>query len=165
MPLLAVNNLRTYFHTRGGVHRAVDGVSFALEKGETVGIVGESGSGKSVTCYSLMGLVPQPPGRIEGGSALFAGVDLLRCPPPVARSIRGKRIAMIFQDPMTSLNPYLRVSAQLIEPLVIHERISRAAALRRGVEMLEAVGLNDAATRIHHYPHEFSGGMRPTSAP
>ncbi|HUJ42130.1 MAG TPA: ABC transporter ATP-binding protein [Opitutaceae bacterium] len=160
MPLLAVNDLRTFFHTRGGVYRAVDGISFALEKGETVGIVGESGSGKSVTCYSIMGLVPQPPGRIESGSAIFGGVDLLRCPAAVARSIRGKRIAMIFQDPMTSLNPYLRVSEQLIEPLIIHENASRAAAGRRAVDMLEAVGLNDAARRINHYPHEFSGGMR-----
>jgi oligopeptide transport system ATP-binding protein len=160
VPLLAVNDLRTHFHTRSGVYRAVDGVSFALEKGETVGIVGESGSGKSVTCYSIMGLVPQPPGRIESGSAIFDGVDLLRCPPAMARAIRGKRIAMIFQDPMTSLNPYLRVSEQLIEPLIIHEKTSKAAALRRGLAMLEAVGLNDAAKRIHHYPHEFSGGMR-----
>ena len=160
MPLLAVNDLRTYFHTRNGVHRAVDGVSFTLEKGETVGIVGESGSGKSVTCYSLMGLVPQPPGRIESGTAMFDGTDLLRCPPRVARSIRGRRLAMIFQDPMTSLNPYLRISEQLIEPLLIHEKISKAAALQRGQEMLEAVGINDAAKRLHHYPHEFSGGMR-----
>jgi oligopeptide transport system ATP-binding protein len=160
VPLLAVNDLRTYFHTRNGVHRAVDGVSFALEKGETVGIVGESGSGKSVICYSIMGLVPQPPGRIESGTAMFDGIDLLRCPPRVARSIRGRRLAMIFQDPMTSLNPYLRISEQLIEPLIIHEKISKTAALRRGQEMLEAVGINDAAKRLHHYPHEFSGGMR-----
>ncbi|HUL53855.1 MAG TPA: ABC transporter ATP-binding protein [Opitutaceae bacterium] len=160
MPLLAVNDLRTYFHTRSGVHRAVDGISFAVEQGETVGIVGESGSGKSVACYSIMGLVPQPPGRIESGSAIFGGIDLLRCPAAVARSLRGKRIAMIFQDPMTSLNPYLRVSEQLIEPLLIHENASRAAARRRALAMLEAVGLNDAAARIDHYPHEFSGGMR-----
>ncbi len=160
MPLLEVTNLRTSFHTRTGIHRAVDGVSFSLEAGETLGIVGESGSGKSVTCYSLMGLVAQPPGRIEDGSAVFAGTDLLRCPPAVARSIRGKRIAMVFQDPMTSLNPYVRISTQLIEPLLIHEKISKAAALQRGREMLEAVGINDAARRLHHYPHEFSGGMR-----
>jgi oligopeptide transport system ATP-binding protein len=160
MPLLDVENLRTYFHTRNGVYRAVDGVSFSLEKGETLGIVGESGSGKSVTCYSLMGLVPQPPGRIESGRALFDGVDLLHCSPREARAIRGKRISMIFQDPMTSLNPYLRVSEQLIEPLLIHENITRREALRRGLEMLEAVGINDAAKRLHHYPHEFSGGMR-----
>jgi len=160
MPLLSVKDLRTYFHTRNGIYRAVDGVSFDLERGETLGIVGESGSGKSVTCYSIMGLIPQPPGRIESGTAVFAGVDLLHCTPREARSIRGKRVAMIFQDPMTSLNPYLRISAQLIEPLLIHEKISRRDALKRGLEVLEAVGINDAARRIQCYPHEFSGGMR-----
>ena len=160
MPLLEVTDLRTSFHTRSGVYRAVDGVSFSLAKGETLGLVGESGSGKSVTCYSLMGLVPQPPGRIEGGTAMFDGIDLLHCAPAQARQIRGKRIAMIFQDPMTSLNPYLRISEQLVEPLLIHEKISKADALGRGLAMLEAVGINDAAKRIHSYPHEFSGGMR-----
>ncbi len=160
MPLLSVSDLRTYFYTRNGVYRAVDGVSFDLERGETLGIVGESGSGKSVTCYSIMGLIPQPPGRIESGTAAFDGVDLLHCTPAQARSIRGKRVAMIFQDPMTSLNPYLRISDQLIEPLLIHEKISKADALRRGLAMLEAVGINDAARRINLYPHEFSGGMR-----
>jgi oligopeptide transport system ATP-binding protein len=160
MSLLEVTDLRTTFHTRSGVYRAVDGVSFSLEKGETLGIVGESGSGKSVTCYSLLGLVPQPPGRIESGTARFDGVDLLRCPPAQLRAIRGKRIAMIFQDPMTSLNPFLRISEQLIEPLLIHEKISKTAALARGLAMLEAVGINDAAERLHSYPHEFSGGMR-----
>jgi oligopeptide transport system ATP-binding protein len=160
MPLLDVTDLRTSFHTRNGVYRAVDGVSFALERGETLGIVGESGSGKSVTCYSLMGLVPQPPGRIEGGRALFDGTDLLKAPPDRLRAIRGKRIAMIFQDPMTSLNPYTRISDQLIEPLLIHEEISKADALQRGLAMLEAVGINDATRRLHQYPHEFSGGMR-----
>jgi oligopeptide transport system ATP-binding protein len=160
MPLLTVTDLRTHFHTRNGVYRAVDGVSFAVERGETLGIVGESGSGKSVTCYSIMGLIPQPPGRIESGAAMFDGVDLLRCSPKAARSIRGKRVSMIFQDPMTSLNPYLRVSEQLIEPLLIHEQLSRKEALGRALEMMEAVGINDAARRIHFYPHEFSGGMR-----
>ena len=158
--LLSVKDLRTYFHTRGGVYRAVDGVSFDLQRGETLGIVGESGSGKSVTCYSLMGLVPQPPGRIEGGVAMFDGIDLLRCGPRQLRSIRGRRISMIFQDPMTSLNPCMRISEQLIEPLLIHERISRKAALARGLEMLEAAGISDAAARARSYPHEFSGGMR-----
>jgi oligopeptide transport system ATP-binding protein len=160
MPLLEVTDLRTNFHTRTGICRAVDGVSFTVEKGETLGIVGESGSGKSVTCYSLMGLVPQPPGRIESGSAMFDGVDLLHCPPQTARSIHGKRVAMIFQDPMTSLNPYLRIGDQLIEPLLIHEKTSKAAARARGREMLEAVGIHDAAARMDRYPHEFSGGMR-----
>ncbi len=160
MPLLSVTDLRTHFHTRSGVYRAVDGVSFSLERGETLGIVGESGSGKSVTCYSLMGLIPQPPGRIESGTAFFDGVDLLHCTPKQARAIRGKRIAMIFQDPMTSLNPYLRISTQLIEPLLIHEKITRAAAKKRALEMLESVGLHDVGRRFHQYPHEFSGGMR-----
>jgi oligopeptide transport system ATP-binding protein len=158
--LLSVTDLRTYFHTRSGVYRAVDGVSFSVERGETLGIVGESGSGKSVTCYSIMGLIPTPPGCIESGTAMFDGVDLLRCTPAQARTIRGKRVSMIFQDPMTSLNPYLRISEQLIEPLLIHEKISKADALKRGLEMLDAVGINDAAKRIHYYPHEFSGGMR-----
>jgi oligopeptide transport system ATP-binding protein len=160
MPLLTVTDLRTHFHTRNGVYRAVDGASFSVERGETLGIVGESGSGKSVTCYSIMGLIPQPPGRIEGGSAMFDGVDLLRCPPTVARSIRGKRVSMIFQDPMTSLNPFMRVSEQVIEPLMIHGGVSRKQALARAQEMLEAVGINDAAQRMRSYPHEFSGGMR-----
>ena len=160
MPLLTVANLRTSFHTRNGVYRAVDGVSFSVERGETLGIVGESGSGKSVTCYSIMGLIPQPPGRIESGTALFDGVDLLHCTPAQSRAIRGKRVSMIFQDPMTSLNPYLRISDQLIEPLRIHEQISKAEALRRGLAALESVGINDAARRMHLYPHEFSGGMR-----
>jgi len=160
VPILTVSDLRTSFHTRNGVYRAVDGVSFDVGRGETLGIVGESGSGKSVTCYSLMGLIPQPPGKIESGTAIFDGIDLLHCTPKQSRSIRGKRIAMIFQDPMTSLNPYLRVSDQLIEPLLIHESVSRKDAIKRGVEMLNAVGINDAEKRIHYYPHEFSGGMR-----
>jgi oligopeptide transport system ATP-binding protein len=160
MPLLEVNNLRTSFHTRHGIVRAVNDVSFALEKGDTLGIVGESGSGKSVTCYSLMRLIPQPPGRIEGGSAMFDGVDLLKASSRQLSKIRGKRISMIFQDPMTSLNPYMRISEQLIEPLLIHEKISRDDAIKRGIAALEEVGVPDAAKRIRSYPHEFSGGMR-----
>jgi oligopeptide transport system ATP-binding protein len=160
MPLLKVENLRTHFHTRNGVVRAVDGVSFEIDKGQTLGIVGESGSGKSVTCYSMMRLIPQPPGRIEGGSAMFDGVDLLKAPEAALRKIRGKRIAMVFQDPMTSLNPYLRVEDQLIEPLLIHENMNRQEAVKRGIKALEEVGVPDAARRIRSYPHEFSGGMR-----
>src|SRR6185312_5894666 len=160
MPLLEVTNLRTSFHTRYGIVRAVNDVSFSLEKGDTLGIVGESGSGKSVTCYSLMRLIPQPPGKIEGGSAVFDGVDLLKASPEQLRRIRGKRISMIFQDPMTSLNPYMRVSEQIIEPLLIHEKISRADAVQRAIAMLQEVGVPDAGNRIHGYPHEFSGGMR-----
>ncbi|RXK56030.1 ABC transporter ATP-binding protein [Oleiharenicola lentus] len=160
MPLLDVRNLRVSFHTRSGVYRAVNDVSFSVERGEILGIVGESGSGKSVTCSTLLGLIPQPPGRIEGGTAHFDGVDLLRCPPAQLRDIRGKRISMIFQDPMTSLNPYLRISEQLIEPLLIHGTVSKTEALARARAMLESVGIPDAGKRLHSYPHEFSGGMR-----
>jgi len=160
MSLLEVQNLRAYFHTRNGIVRAVDGVSFSVEKGETLGIVGESGSGKSVTCYSLMGLIPKPPGRIESGTARFDGADLLAMGEAELNQIRGKRIAMIFQDPMTSLNPYLRIEEQLIEPLLIHENMPRAEAVKRAIRALEEVGVPDAARRIRSYPHEFSGGMR-----
>src|ERR1700730_5469812 len=160
MALLEVENLRTSFYTRAGVVRAVDGVSFSVEAGETLGIVGESGSGKSVTCYSILGLIPQPPGRIESGTARFGGIDLLDCSHSELRRIRGKRIAMIFQDPMTSLNPYLRVSDQLMEPLLVHEKISRRQALKKAIASLEEVGIQDAGRRAHLYPHQFSGGMR-----
>lgn len=159
--LLDVKGLRTRFHTRNGVVHAVEDLSFHLNPGETLGIVGESGSGKSVTCYSLLDLIPQPPGRVEAGSALFDGqIDLLNCGRRTMEGIRGRRISMIFQDPMTSLNPYLKVSTQLIEPLLVHEKLSKKEALKRGVEALEQVGLPEASRRIHFYPHEFSGGMR-----
>src|SRR6266508_612922 len=148
MALLEVENLRTYFHTRNGIVRAVDDVSFCLDKGQTLGIVGESGSGKSVTGYSLLGLIPQPPGRIESGEAMFVGVDLLSCPRKALQKIRGKRISMIFQDPMTSLNPYLRIGDQLVEPLLIHDRIDRSVAMEMAIQILKHVGIQDAATRI-----------------
>lgn len=160
MALLEVTELKTWFHTREGVVRAVDGVSFEVEAGETVGIVGESGSGKSVACYSLLQLIPRPPGRIEGGRALFEGKDLLQLDESEIRKIRGHQIGMVFQDPMTSLNPYMRISAQLIEPLQIHLGIGKTEALDRAVQELDAVGIPDAKERIHSYPHEFSGGMR-----
>jgi oligopeptide transport system ATP-binding protein len=161
MPLLAVHDLTTSFHTRNGVVRAVDGVSFTLERGETIGIVGESGSGKSVSCYSLLGLIPMPPGRIERGSALFDGtIDLLHARDAELRRIRGRRISMIFQDPMTSLNPYLRVSTQLMEPLRLHAGLGGKAALARAIRALAEVGIGEAERRVHFYPHEFSGGMR-----
>jgi len=161
MALLEIDNLKTWFHTRNGVVKAVDDISFTVEKGEILGIVGESGSGKSVTVHTLMGLVPQPPGRIEGGTAIFDETDLLGASPATQRALRGKRIAMIFQDPMTSLNPYLRISEQLIEPLFIHGlRDDRETALNKAVTMLEKVGIRDAEERVHSYPHEFSGGMR-----
>ena len=160
MALLEVDDLRTSFHTRNGVVRAVDGVSFCIDRGETLGIVGESGSGKSVTCLSLLGLVPQPPGRIEGAGAMLEGIDLLRCPQEVLRGIRGRRVAMIFQDPMTSLNPYMTIEEQLMEPLLIHEKIGRAAAARMALQALQEVGVPEAEQRIRSYPHQFSGGMR-----
>ena len=160
MALLEVDDLRTFFHTRNGVVRAVNGVSFCIDRGETLGIVGESGSGKSVTCLSLLGLVPQPPGRIEGAGAVLEGIDLLRCPQEVLRGIRGRRIAMIFQDPMTSLNPYMTIEEQLMEPLLIHEKIGRAAAARKALQALQEVGVPEAEQRIRSYPHQFSGGMR-----
>ncbi|HSP43216.1 MAG TPA: ABC transporter ATP-binding protein [Luteolibacter sp.] len=158
--LLDIQDLKVHFHTRDGVVRAVDGVSLTVDPGEVVGIVGESGSGKSITVYSLLGLVPMPPGRIEGGRALFQGTDLLRLSESQLRSYRGRKISMIFQDPMTSLNPYLRISTQLVEPLAIHENLRGKKALHRAIEALEQVGIEKAATRIHSYPHEFSGGMR-----
>lgn len=160
MPLLEVNHLKTWFHTREGIVRAVDGVSFNVDAGKTVGIVGESGSGKSVTCYSLLQLIPQPPGKIEGGRAMFHGTNLLSLSEKEMRRVRGKRIGLIFQDPMTSLNPFLKISTQLIEPLLIHDHLSRKEALKRAIAELDAVGIPDPESRIHSYPHEFSGGMR-----
>lgn len=158
--LLDVKNLTTRFHTRSGIIHAVEDVSFSLEKGRTLGIVGESGSGKSVTCYSLLGLIPMPPGRIERGSAIFGGIDLLKASERDLRKIRGKRISMIFQDPMTSLNPFMRICDQLTEPLQLHENLRGKAALSRAIEALAEVGIPDPEKRISSYPHEFSGGMR-----
>ena len=158
--LLDVKNLTTRFHTRNGVVHAVEDVSFSLEKGKTLGIVGESGSGKSVTCYSLLGLLPMPPGRIEGGTAMFGGIDLLKASEKELLKIRGKRISMIFQDPMTSLNPFMRIRDQLTEPLELHENLSGKAALTRAIDALAEVGIPDPEKRISSYPHEFSGGMR-----
>jgi ABC-type dipeptide/oligopeptide/nickel transport system ATPase component len=158
--LLAVTNLSTSFHTRDGVTEAVRGASFELTGGETLGIVGESGSGKSVLCYSLLGLLPTPPARIESGTAVFDGVDLLRLGARELRAIRGKRIGMVFQDPMTSLNPYMTIENQLIESVRLHGQVPRREAKARAIAALEEVGITDAATRIGGYPHEFSGGMR-----
>jgi oligopeptide transport system ATP-binding protein len=160
MALLEIEDLRTYFYTRAGIVRAVNGVSFSLLQGESLGIVGESGSGKSVACYSILGLIPRPPGRIVSGVARFDGIDLLNCSSRQLRAIRGKRISLIFQDPMTSLNPYMRISDQLVEPLLVHEKMRRSQALKRAVESLEEVGIQDATSRINLYPHQFSGGMR-----
>ena len=160
MPLLDVRNLTTRFHTRNGIVHAVEDVSFSVDPGKALGIVGESGSGKSVTCYSLLGLIPQPPGRIHAGTAMFDGIDLLKAKESQLRKIRGKRISMIFQDPMTSLNPYLRIREQLTEPLEIHEGMKGRKALDRAIQSLAEVGIPDPESRINAYPHEFSGGMR-----
>ncbi len=160
MPLLEVKNLTTRFHTRNGTVHAVEDVSFSINPGETVGIVGESGSGKSVTCYSLIGLIPCPPGKIHSGQAIFNGSDILQLTEKQLRGIRGKRISMIFQDPMTSLNPFLKISTQLKEPLEIHENMKGKAALHRAIDALAEVGIPEPEKRIHAYPHEFSGGMR-----
>jgi len=162
--LLDVKNLKVHFHTRNGLVKAVDNVSFSVNAGETLAIVGESGSGKSVTCYSLLDLLPKPPAKIEGGTAMFHGEDLLTCSSERMRHFRGNDIAMIFQDPMTSLNPNLTVGEQLIEPLIYHpdkaRRESRNAAKLRAIELLKEVGILDAERRFESYPHEFSGGMR-----
>jgi oligopeptide transport system ATP-binding protein len=160
MPLLDVHGLTTHFHTREGVVRAVDGVSFRVEPGETIGIVGESGSGKSVANLSLLGLIPTPPGRIERGSAAFDGMDLLACDAKALRGIRGQAISMIFQDPMTALNPFMRIGDQLMEPVRVHQGVSKGEARQRAVEMLKLVGIQDGERRLSAWPHEFSGGMR-----
>ena len=159
-PLLEVDNLRTYFHTDDGVVRAVDGVSFAVNAGETLAIVGESGSGKSVTALSLLRLIPEPPGKIEGGRVLLEGRDLLTIPANEIRRIRGSRISMIFQEPMTALNPVFTCGEQIIETVMVHDKVDRRAARRRAIEMLELVGIPSAAQRVDEYPHQLSGGMR-----
>jgi len=158
--LLDVRELRTYFDTVDGVVKAVDGVSFQLRRGETLGIVGESGSGKSVTNLSLLRLIPEPPGRIVSGEVIFQGRDILKLPEAEVRKIRGKRVGMIFQDPMTSLNPFMRISRQLMEITQLHLGHSKRQAYDHAVKMLEMVGIPDARVRIDRYPHEFSGGMR-----
>ena len=164
MALLSVNNLKISFHTRNGVVKAVDDVSFSVDSGETLAIVGESGSGKSVTCYSLLDLLPKPPAVIEGGSALFDDEDLLTCSRERMRQLRGNHIAMIFQDPMTSLNPFLTIGEQLIEPLIYHpeksQRLNRKAAREEAINLLDEVGIDNPNGRFNSYPHEFSGGMR-----
>ncbi len=158
--LLSLRELKTQFRTQDGTVKAVDGVSFDIGKGETLGIVGESGCGKSVTALSIMRLIPDPPGRIVGGEIIFDGQDLLKLKDEQMRRVRGKRIAMIFQDPMTSLNPVLTISRQLTEALELHLRMSRRAAKDRAVELLDMVGIPGARARIDDYPHQFSGGMR-----
>ena len=158
--LLSVKDLRTYFQTEDGTVKAVDGISFELKFGETLGIVGESGSGKSVANLSLMRLIPDPPGKIVSGSVMFDGRDVLQLSPREVRAIRGRRIAMIFQDPMTSLNPFMRISKQLMEVTQLHLGHTKEQARAHAIKMLEHVGIPDAPERIDSYPHEFSGGMR-----
>jgi len=158
--LLEVKNLRTYFETEDGVVKAVDGISFELKRGETLGIVGESGSGKSVANLSLMRLIPEPPGKIVSGEILFDSCDVLKLSTRAVRDIRGKQIAMIFQDPMTSLNPFMRISKQLMEVTQLHLGHSKEQARAHAIKMLRQVGIPDARERADSYPHEFSGGMR-----
>ncbi len=158
--LLEVRNLTTYFDTDDGVVKAVDDVSFRLQRGETLGIVGESGSGKSVTNLSIIRLIQEPPGKIVSGEVLFKGEDILSLPSATVRKIRGRRIAMIFQDPMTSLNPFMKISKQLMEMTRLHLGHTKAQAYEHAIRMLETVGIPDARTRADSYPHEFSGGMR-----
>ena len=158
--LLEVQDLKLYFKVRAGKVRAVDGVSFAIKSSEKVGIVGESGCGKSVTALSIMRLIPQPPGEYAGGSVLFEDKDLLEVSESAMRRVRGGQIGMIFQDPMTCLNPTMTVGKQIAEGLRIHLKLSADQGLKRAVSLLEQVGIPDAATRVNSYPHQFSGGMR-----
>ncbi|MFN8371691.1 MAG: ABC transporter ATP-binding protein [Anaerolineae bacterium] len=158
--LMEVKNLVTRFYTQEGIVHAVNDVSYALQEGETLGIVGESGSGKSVHVLSIMGLIPSPPGKIEQGEVLFRGRDLLKLKAEEMRLVRGAEIAMIFQDPMTSLNPVLTVGTQITEALKLHLGMSNTAANTRAAELLDMVGISDARKRLDNYPHQFSGGMR-----
>ncbi|TAM77274.1 ABC transporter ATP-binding protein [bacterium] len=160
LALLEVKDLQTNFYSEDGVVRAVNGLSFELEPGSTLGIVGESGSGKSVTSLSIMRLIPNPPGKIEGGSILFRGQELLTKSEAEMRKIRGHEIAMIFQDPMTSLNPVLTVGDQIAETVRLHLKLGRKAATERAIEMLRLVRIPSPEARVHDYPHQFSGGMR-----
>ncbi len=159
-PVLEVRDLRTYFHTEEGVARAVDGVSFAVGRGQTLGLVGESGCGKSVSAFSIMRLVPDPPGRIEDGQIQLKGRDLLALDEEEMRRVRGDDIAMIFQEPMTSLNPVLTCGFQIAEAVVLHQQVPMREARARAIEMLQLVGIPAPEQRIDEYPHQLSGGMR-----
>ncbi len=158
--LLDVRDLETRFKTQDGLVYAVNGVSFTLENGEVIGLVGESGCGKSVTMLSLLGLIPSPPGYVVGGEALFNGKDLLKMKSEQIRQVRGAQISIIFQDPMTSLNPVLTIGRQITEPLEAHMGMSHAQARKRAVELLDLVGIPKAKDRLNDYPHQYSGGMR-----
>jgi oligopeptide transport system ATP-binding protein len=160
MPLLEVRDLKTQFFTQDGVVKAVDGVSFYVDEGETLGIVGESGCGKSVSVLSVMRLIPQPPGKIVGGEVLFDGQDLVTMSDDEIRRVRGNKIAMVFQDPMTSLNPVLTIGRQIEEALELHMDMNKNEARKRTAELLSMVGIPEAEARLDDYPHQFSGGMR-----
>ena len=160
IPILKVDNLTTRFYTPEGVVYAVNGVSFELKEGETLGVVGESGCGKSVTMLSVLQLIPTPPGKIEDGTAIFHGKDLLTMDVDEIRQVRGGQIGMVFQDPMTSLNPVLTIEKQVSEPLMLHLGMTRVQARERVIELLQMVGIPEAEKRIYDYPHQFSGGMR-----
>lgn len=160
MSLLEVKDLKTYFYTDAGVGKAVDGVTFSLDKGKVLGIVGESGCGKSVTSLSIMRLVDPATGRYEGGSIEFNGQDILKLPEKEMRKLRGNRISMIFQEPMTSLNPVFTIGYQIEESLILHKGMDKKAARQRAVELLELVGIPEAGKRVEEYPHQLSGGMR-----
>ena len=158
--LLEISNLTTHFFTQDGVVKAVDGITYDLEEGEVLGVVGESGCGKSVHALSIMRLVPSPPGRTVAGEVVFEGEDLLKMDDSEMRNIRGNRIAMVFQEPMTSLNPVLTIGRQLTETLELHQKMSKQQAKIRAAELLQTVGISDAGRRLADYPHQFSGGMR-----
>ena len=159
-PLLQVKDLRTHFYTEEGLVKAVDGVSYDVQEGETLALVGESGCGKSISALSLLKLIPIPPGRIVSGEVLFEGEDLMKLSEDEIRKIRGNRISMVFQEPMTSLNPVLTIGKQMTEALELHLKLNREAATARAIQLLEMVGVAEAERRITDYPHQFSGGMR-----
>jgi len=158
--ILEMENYRAHFYTRRGIVKAVDGLSYSVQEGQTLGIVGESGSGKSVSQLSYLGLLPSPPLKIIGGSVKYRGADLLKMDPESLRKVRGNKISMIFQEPMTSLNPYMKVGSQLVEPILVHEKKTKAIARKRAVDALVDVGIPDPERAMERYPHEFSGGMR-----
>jgi len=158
--LLSVDNLSVSFVTRNGTNKAVDNVSFSVEERQITAIIGESGSGKSVSCYAMLGLVPSPPGRIDAGTAHFQSQDLLALSEADLRAIRGRDIAMIFQDPMTCLNPFMKIGDQLIEPLTLHKGLAKGPAREQAMALLDEVGIRDPQSAMSAFPHEFSGGMR-----
>ena len=159
-PLLEIKNLKTHFFTREGIVKAVDGVDLVLNEGETLGLVGESGCGKSMTALSVMRLVPEPMGQIVEGAIFFEGKDLVRATEAEMRKIRGNKISMVFQEPMTSLNPVFKVGTQISEAIQLHQNLNEKEGRERSIEMLRLVGISSPDTRVNDYPHQFSGGMR-----